>query len=221
MFVSSEILTLIGLLLMAIAISLINIGSVVPYAKANSYYRYEGFREGVADTTTTASSSSPSSGSGTESSTPISGSSTTAQTTTSNPAPSSSPSTVSTEGTYVGADDITMIIKNANSIITAINNAKTGGTQTTPSPSTSSVTPITTSTATKVEGMIGGMIISPSPAYSDSVLDTYSLNEGSIMCNASPYSNSQGYICMTDKQKQLLTTRGGNQTYRGDTYGTP
>jgi hypothetical protein len=63
--------------------------------------------------------------------------------------------------------------------------------------------------------------ISPAPAYSDSILDTYSLDEGSIMCGASPYSNSHGYICMTDQQKQLLMTRGGNQTYRGDTYGTP
>lgn len=43
-------------------------------------------------------------------------------------------------------------------------------------------------------------------------LDIYSQANGDIECEASPYSNSMGYLCMDDNQKQALQTRGFNQT---------
>jgi hypothetical protein len=43
-------------------------------------------------------------------------------------------------------------------------------------------------------------------------LDIYSKANGDINCEANPYSNSMGYLCMDDNQKQALQTRGFNQT---------
>lgn len=43
-------------------------------------------------------------------------------------------------------------------------------------------------------------------------LDIYSQANGDIKCEASPYSNSMGYLCMDKNQKQALQTRGYNQT---------
>jgi len=43
-------------------------------------------------------------------------------------------------------------------------------------------------------------------------LDMYSQANGDLKCEASPYSNSMGYLCMDEKQKQALQTRGYNQT---------
>lgn len=43
-------------------------------------------------------------------------------------------------------------------------------------------------------------------------LDIYSQASGNLNCDAGPYSNSMGYLCMDDNQKQALQTRGFNQT---------
>jgi len=43
-------------------------------------------------------------------------------------------------------------------------------------------------------------------------VDIYSQAKGSSSCEASPYSNSTGYLCLNDEQEKLLKTRGGNQT---------
>jgi hypothetical protein len=44
------------------------------------------------------------------------------------------------------------------------------------------------------------------------IIDVYSQYKGGLGCPPNPLSNSGGYICMDDKAKQLLMTRGGNQT---------
>ena len=54
--------------------------------------------------------------------------------------------------------------------------------------------------------------LSPSPIDSNELFDRYSGLEGSPICEPSPYSNSMGYICMNPQDKNLLLTRGGNQT---------
>ena len=43
-------------------------------------------------------------------------------------------------------------------------------------------------------------------------LDIYSRAKGDLNCEAGPYTNSMGYLCMDDNQKQALQTRGYNQT---------
>lgn len=46
----------------------------------------------------------------------------------------------------------------------------------------------------------------------DDKLDFYSQLPSSNKCKASPYSNSKGYLCMTQEANDLLVTRGGNAT---------
>ena len=49
--------------------------------------------------------------------------------------------------------------------------------------------------------------------YTDPVaIDIYSEAKGNVSCEASTYSNSKGYLCLDEKQKFLLKTRGGNST---------
>ena len=43
-------------------------------------------------------------------------------------------------------------------------------------------------------------------------IDVFSNLNGSPNCEPSPYSNSMGYLCMENKEKELLKTRGYNQT---------
>jgi hypothetical protein len=43
-------------------------------------------------------------------------------------------------------------------------------------------------------------------------IEIYSQASGDLKCEASPYSNSMGYLCMDKNQKQALQTRGYNQT---------
>lgn len=46
----------------------------------------------------------------------------------------------------------------------------------------------------------------------DEKLDFYSQLESGSKCKPSPYSNSKGYLCMTQEANDLLITRGGNAT---------
>lgn len=73
-----------------------------------------------------------------------------------------------------------------------------------------------TTPVVKVEGF-EGLLSSP---YSENIMiDVYSQAQGSPTCAPNTYSNSMGYLCMDDKQKTLLTTRGGNSTGKGSEIG--
>jgi len=43
-------------------------------------------------------------------------------------------------------------------------------------------------------------------------IDIYSTAKGNMSCEPNSYSNSTGYLCLDDKQKRLLMTRGMNQS---------
>jgi hypothetical protein len=57
---------------------------------------------------------------------------------------------------------------------------------------------------------INGLFCSMNNENSD--IDTYSDAKGSLSCDGYGYSNSKGGLCMDNKQKELLMTRGGNMT---------
>ena len=61
----------------------------------------------------------------------------------------------------------------------------------------------------KMKGLFG-------PDDKDKVLDSYSRAKGGLsedcMMRSSGLSNSQGYLCLDDKQIEMLKTRGGNQS---------
>jgi hypothetical protein len=61
----------------------------------------------------------------------------------------------------------------------------------------------------KVEGFQG---LQSAPFEVQGVIDVFSQAQGSPSCPPIPYSNSMGFLCLDDKQKTLLTTRGGNAT---------
>jgi hypothetical protein len=68
--------------------------------------------------------------------------------------------------------------------------------------------------ATRVNGYSGLL----STAYgTDAPIDPFSSSSGSLTCNGSGYSNSQGALCISPENMKLLTTRGGNST--GQTSG--
>lgn len=52
------------------------------------------------------------------------------------------------------------------------------------------------------------------PFVADSKIDLFSDTKGSTSCvgSSSGLTNSQGGLCLSDAQKQLLVTRGGNQS---------
>jgi len=66
-------------------------------------------------------------------------------------------------------------------------------------------------TAQRVWGLDG--LFGPYDA-NDNTLDIYSNTKSSLTCanTSSGLSNSTGYLCLDDKQINLLKTRGGNQT---------
>jgi len=82
----------------------------------------------------------------------------------------------------------------------------------------SSVTTANTVTkpVVKVEGFEG---LLSSPYGENMAIDVFSQAKGSANCQPSSYSNSMGYLCMDEKQKQLLTTRGGNSTGKDSEIG--
>jgi hypothetical protein len=61
----------------------------------------------------------------------------------------------------------------------------------------------------KVEGFEG---LQSSPLGDEKPLDIYSNLSSSTTCEPGPYSNSTGFLCLDKKTKDLLMTRGGNQT---------
>jgi len=61
----------------------------------------------------------------------------------------------------------------------------------------------------KVEGFEG---LQSSPLGDEKPLDVYSNLSSSTTCEPGPYSNSTGFLCLDKKAKDLLMTRGGNQT---------
>jgi hypothetical protein len=64
-------------------------------------------------------------------------------------------------------------------------------------------------TVKKVEGFEG---LQSSPLGDEKPLDLYSKLSSSNTCEPGPYSNSTGFLCLDQKTKDLLLTRGGNQT---------
>jgi len=60
-----------------------------------------------------------------------------------------------------------------------------------------------------VEGFQG---LQSAPYGSEQPLDKYSQLSGSKTCTPSPYSNSQGYLCLDEQTSSLLSTRGANAT---------
>jgi len=64
-------------------------------------------------------------------------------------------------------------------------------------------------TTAKVEGFQG---LQSAPFVEEKPIDIYSQNKGSNDCPPNPYSNSKGYLCMSEGEINLLKTRGGNQS---------
>lgn len=204
---TNEILTLIGILFIAIVVSLMNTCSVIPYSKSNPYHAYEG-------ATDMASSLPPSNTTSNTNKNDL-----TSDSNRDNVKPTSSATSLSgvsissmdAETISSFCDDNTLSaamtgvctnIKNALNPTSGLSSSKPGNTN------------------TSKESFSGMDTITASKLNNDVVLDTYSLEKGSLSCAASPYSNSQGYICMTPVQQQQLSTRGGNQTNIGDVYGS-
>jgi hypothetical protein len=59
--------------------------------------------------------------------------------------------------------------------------------------------------------------LTPSPNNVDnSSIDIYSQLSSGKGCQPSPYSNSQGYLCLDPNASSMLSTRGGNATGQPD-----
>lgn len=61
----------------------------------------------------------------------------------------------------------------------------------------------------KVEGFAGLM---SSPYGESKTVDMFSQLSSGKSCTPSPYSNSQGYLCLDANASKMLQTRGGNAT---------
>jgi len=68
----------------------------------------------------------------------------------------------------------------------------------------------------KIEGFEG---LQPAPYQSEAVIDIFSGTPGSLSCKGSGLTNSMGELCLTDQQKQMLQTRGGNATGQPNSLG--
>lgn len=56
------------------------------------------------------------------------------------------------------------------------------------------------------EGIYGSVL------NANEIIDVFGNSNSSVNCYGSGLTNSGGSLCLNDKQKQLLTTRGGNAT---------
>jgi len=64
----------------------------------------------------------------------------------------------------------------------------------------------------KVSGFPGfGVFCDPASNYGEKI-DVFSDASGSLTCGGFGYNNSKGGLCLDDKMKSQLTTRGGNST---------
>ena len=50
------------------------------------------------------------------------------------------------------------------------------------------------------------------PGVADKSLDIYATAEGNLECEGSGLTNSRGSLCLDENQKNMLRTRGGNNT---------
>ena len=59
------------------------------------------------------------------------------------------------------------------------------------------------------------------PGVAGNKIDSFSDTPGSLSCfgKSSGLTNSKGSLCLTDEQKMMLSTRGGNQTGAPSTIG--
>jgi hypothetical protein len=91
----------------------------------------------------------------------------------------------------------------------SIGNAPLGYTDFSVSGVTTSAPNSSIATTAKIEGFEGLQ----SAAYSEEKpIDIYSQAKGTMECAPNPYSNSKGYLCMSEGELNLLRTRGGNQS---------
>lgn len=88
----------------------------------------------------------------------------------------------------------------------------TTGNSTTASATASALKPIginVYSPGKKVEGFSG---LLSAPYGDEKSIDMFSKLSSGKSCTPSPYSNSQGYLCMDSNATNMLLTRGGNAT---------
>lgn len=57
------------------------------------------------------------------------------------------------------------------------------------------------------------------PGVADKSLDLYATAEGKLDCEGSGLTNSRGSLCLDENQKNMLRTRGGNNTGRDAEIG--
>ena len=200
MKITIEIYILVGILLIAIFISLINSTStVLPYSKIKNLYKYEGFKENVLDNDISNSKNKEDDDKKNAKSVTFDESSLGSDNKDTafekKPISDKTSSTASTDKT-----SSTAIIDKTSSIASTDKTSSTASIDKTNDKSKNS---------NDKEGM---QSINPSPINTKSTLDMYSYADGSYSCTPSPYSNSKGYLCMNEEQTKLLYTRGGNQT---------
>ena len=64
---------------------------------------------------------------------------------------------------------------------------------------------------TKTQGTVEGFEgIFGTPVNTNEIIDVFSNTKSSVNCYGSGLTNSGGGLCLNEKQKHLLTTRGGN-----------
>ena len=78
--------------------------------------------------------------------------------------------------------------------------------------SVNSSVPATGSTTTEPVLVTGFNGLQSSPSAPETPLDIFSQLPVGGKCGPSPYSNSQGYLCMDKNASAMLTQRGGNAT---------
>jgi hypothetical protein len=72
----------------------------------------------------------------------------------------------------------------------------------------------------KLEGFEG---LQPSLFNKNEEIDTFSKTDGSLSCTTDTFGlqNQHGGLCLSEEQKQLMRTRGGNATGSGTQVGSP
>lgn len=193
-----EMGVLIGLLVLSIGISLLNVGAILPYSSQREYQSCEGFKEGgTSDRPTDEIPLNLKEAPGVE-----------------NPSDYEDNSVVTKNKSVDSSKKVTFQEKEENE-----EDENPSGTSSKKyeelEKAVKNVEILTNNNKNKTEekskeGMTSRL--QPSPTNTASSLDMYSLSRGSQSCTPSPYSNSQGYLCMNPEQVKLLSTRGGNQT---------
>jgi len=197
-----EVYVLIGLLILTISISLMNTGSILPYSNMKQHYKYEGFKENAESNSNSNEDETLSSGDMNDKLT-FDSETVSAKTLNADSKSSSKEETTPKKKSSESSDTSYSMSDNKK------DSAASSKKSVTFDESSLSLKDSKESSKDKKESM---QSMNPSPVDSESSLDMFSLTKGSYSCTASPYSNSNGYLCMNQEQQRLLYTRGGNQT---------